>query len=338
MERERVRAVAAEAFLQGADFGLFGTTDIDFESGTVRYLRMTPDGWAAWRGKMPDVVLRGAPVPSEAECPAIARLRTLAPFAGPALPDKLAVSAALQSTALAPHVIPFRRVVEADAQEVLSSFLHRHRRVVLKPASEHRGTGVTFVACDGDEIVVRQNDLRWRLPWEQGLAQLVGLVGSRRWIVQAMIISRVRDGRVFDVRVHAHKDGDGRWTLVRSYVRLSEAGMLVSNSSRGGYQGDLNKVLAGLGDTGAALAARIRRLGLQICETLDARYDGELDELGVDILVDPQHRPWIAEVNSGPSTHFHEFDRARLHVAYALRLARRFRAGAHQAPRGSTSR
>lgn len=337
MESGRVRAVAAEALLQGASLGLFGTTDIDFESETVRYLRMTPDGWAAWRGPMPDVVLPGVPMPSD-DCPAVARLGTLAPFASRPLPDRSAVSAALQSTALAPHVIPFRRVVAPDAQEVISSFLLQHQRVVLKPASEHPGDGVVFVACDGDDIVVRQNDRRWRSPREKGLAELAGLIGIQPWVIQKMIVSRVRDGRVFDVRVHAHKDGNGRWVTVRSYVGLSETGMLVSNLGRGGYQGGLNKALARLGDPDGELAARVRCLGLQIAETLDAQYDGSLDEIGVDILIDPQHWPWIAGVSSEPVTQFHEFDRARLHVAHALHLAHRFRAEAHRgAPAARTA-
>lgn len=327
MESRRARAVAAEAALQGAAFGLFGTTDVDFESGTVRYMRITPAGWLPWRGPMPDVVLRAASMPGEAEWPDIGRLRALAPVASWSLPDKTAVATALQATGLAAHVIPFCPVEGPDAQALIASFLDRHRRAVLKPVSANSGRGVTFIACDGGDIVVRQNSHRWRLPREQGLAELAGLVGSRRWIIQRLIVSRVRDGRVFDIRVHAHKDGRGRWTLVRSYVRLSEAGLLVSNTSRGGYQGDLHIFAGQIGDRGAALAATVQRLGLRIAGTLDDIYGGRLDEIGADILVDPQMHPWIAEVNSGPVSRLHEFERARLHVAYALHLARRFKDG-----------
>lgn len=235
---------------------------------------------------------------------------------------------ALLSTALASHVIPFRRVVGPDAGAVIESFLDEHRRVVLKPADEHLGKRIFFVACDGDDIVVRQFEHRWRLAREKGLAELSGLIRTRPWVVQTMIISRVHDGRVFDIFVHAHKDAHGQWTLVRSYIRLSEAGALATITGRGGYLGDLDSALAGFGDRGAALAAKVRRLGLQIAETLDIIYGGELDEIGVDIVVDPNHRPWIAEVNSRPVTRFHEFERARPHVAHALHLAHRFRAGA----------
>lgn len=334
MESRRARALAGEAALQGATLGLFGTTDIDFESETVRYMRMTPDGWALWRGPMPDLVLIGGPVPRDADDPAVARLRTLAPFASWTLPDKVTVSEALRSTALAPHVIPFRRVVAPDAQATVGAFLDEHRRIVLKPAYEHLGKRIFFAAGDGDDVVVRQLDRRWRWPREQALAELVRRVRSRPWIVQTMIVSRVRDGRVFDIRVHAHKDGRGRWTLVRSYVRLSEAGVLATITGRGGYQGDLDSLLVSLGDRGMALATTVRRLGLQIGEALDTIYGGTLDEIGVDIVVDPQHWPWIAEVNSGPVTRFQEFDRARLHVAHAIYMARHFKAQQHEGGTG----
>jgi len=332
MENRRARALAGEAALQGATVGLFGTTDVDFESGTVRYMRMTPDGWTLWRGPMPDVVLIGRSVAGDADSPTVVRLRTLVPVASWTLPDKAAVSEALQSTALAPYVIPFSRVAAPDAEAVIASFLDEHRRIVLKPADEHFGKRIFFVACDGDDIVMRQFEQRWRWPREIGFAELASHVGGRLWIAQTMIVSRVRDGRAFDIFVHAHKDGNGRWTLVRSYARLSESGVLATITGRGGYLGDLDSLLAALGDRGAALAATVRRLGIRIGETLDPIYGGALDEIGVDIVVDPQHRPWIVEVNSGPVTRFHEFERARPHVAHAMQLARRFKAGVSEAP------
>ena len=327
MRSNRARAFAAEAALQGAPLGLFMTSDIDFETGTVRYTRMTPDGWAAWRGPMPDVVLRGEPIRGVTDCPKVARLRTLAPFVSWTLPDKSAVSEVLQATALAPHVIPFRHLAGADAEETISSFLGEHQRAVLKPGDEHLANRIYFVACDGDDIVVRRRDRRWRLPREDGLAQLAGLIGEKPWTLQKMIISRVSDGRAFDIFVHAAKNGSGRWELIRSYARVSEAGVLATITHWGGYLGELDQVLAPLGDRGAALAASVRRLGLRIGEALDAHYGGRLDEIGVDIVVDPELHPWIAEVNSGPATRFNEFERARPHIAYAMDVARRFRAG-----------
>ena len=327
MKSRRVRAIAGEALLQGADFGLFGAADIDFDAGTVDYLRLTGGELVEWRGPMPDVVLQGETVPSYDGCPTAARLRTLAPFVSWLLPHKSEVSAVLRTTDLAPHVIPYCEVVTPGAEAVIASFLDQHGRAVLKPGFEHVASRIFFVAYDGGDIVVRRRDRRWRLPREKGLAELARLIGDRPWTLQKMIISRASDGRAFDIFIHAHKDPAGRWELVRSYGRVSEIGALATITSWGGYIGDLDAVLAGLGDRGAALAGRVQQLCLQIGETLDAHYGGKLDEIGADILVDPQHWPWIAEVNSGPATRFHEFERARPHVAFAIDVARRFKAG-----------
>ena len=288
---------------------------------------MTPNGWAPWRGPLPDVVLRGIQASSDATSPILARLRGLVPFVSWTLPDKSEVAAVLQSTALAPHVIPFQEVTKIDAEAVISAFLDEHRRVVLKPGFEHLASRIFFIACDGDDLVVRQRDRRWRMPRDRGLAELARMVGAEPWTLQKMIISRVRDGRAFDIFVHAAKNGSGQWELIRNYARVSEAGALATITQWGGYVGDLDSILAGFGARGGALSAQVKRLGLRIAQALDAHYGGRLDEVGVDIVVDPQGWPWIAEVNSGPANRFHEFDRARPHVAHAIDVARRFRTG-----------
>lgn len=332
MASERIRALAAEAALQGAVLCLFGPSDIDFAARTVRYTRLTPAGWTAWTGPIPDVVLRGA---DDEDCPATARLATMVPVLNRPHPDRVAVSEALLRSELGPHVIPFRQIEPEPAAETIAAFLDEHQRVVLKPGRENTGIPATFVALDGGEVVLRRGDRHWRRPRAAGLSDLAALIGPDPWTIQKMIVSRVGDGRTFDIRVHAHKDGNGDWARVRSFVGLSEAGMLFSNASRGGYQGGLDKVLAKLSADGAALADRVRVLGLQTAKALDTHCGGTLVELEAVILVGPGHQPWIAGVRSEPVTHFHEFERAHLHVAYALHVAQRVGTEAH--PGASTA-
>ena len=330
-ESERVRALAAEAALQGANLCLFGVSDIDFDAQTVQYTRLTPTGGAGWRGPLPDAVLGHVPLPDELDGTPAARLATLAPVLSQPLPDRLAVAAALQQSELVPHVIPFRQVEAEKADEAIGSFLDTHQRAVLKPAREKTGTRAAFIAVDGADLVVRQLDRHWRKPRASALAELTALIGPDPWIIQKMIVSRVDDGRTFDVRCHTHRDGNGDWNRVRSPIGLSDAGMLFSNSSRGGYQGGLDKALARLTKDSAALADRVRNLGLLASEALDVHYGGQLFELEVVILIDPQLQPWIAGVTSNPMTPFHEFERAQLHIAYALHRARPVQVGS--APR-----
>ena len=334
-ESERVRALAAEAALQGASLCLFGASDIDFDAQTVQYTRLIPTGWTGWRGPLPDAVLGHVPHPEELDGTPAARLAPLAPVLRQPPFDRLAAAAALQQSDLAPHVIPFRQVDAEAAEEAIGSFVDTHPRAVLKPAQEKTGTRAAFIAVDGGDLVVRQLDRHWRKPRATALAELTALIGPDPWIIQKMIVSRVDDGRTFDVRCHTHKDGNGDWDRVRSPIGLSEAGMLFSNASRGGYQGGLDKALARLTEDSAALADRVRNLGLQASEALDVQYGGELFELEVAILIDPQHQPWIAGVTSSPMTPFHEFERARLHIAYALHRANLFRV---EAGHGASSR
>lgn len=330
---QRVRAVAAEAGLQGAAFGIFGIADMDIGAGRVHYRRLGPEGWSNWLGPLPDVVMNRAWLQSDADREQSARLRQLVPFTTRHLPGKQTMSEVLRHSPIAPHVIPFRPVPkEGDAAASIRNFLAEHPRSVLKPAETgRRGREIMFLARDGGDIVIRELNQHRRLPAEQVLEALAQRVAGRSWILQRYVTSRTRDGRAFDVRVHVHKDGDGRWAVVRAYVRLSETGLLVSNTSRGGYQGELRSFLIRLGEGGAELVERLPRLGIETGEAVDAVFGGANEELGVDILVDRHFHPWIVEVNAGPQSRFHEFERARFAVAYALHLVRRRRADARHA-------
>jgi len=324
MNNPRIRALAAESCLQGANFGLFSLADLDLGAGRVRYQRLGPENWESWQGPLPDVVMNRACLQSEADRELAARLRRIAPFTTRYLPGKQTMSAVLRRTGVAPHVIPFKPVPKNDGGASISAFLAEHPRSVLKPAEAgRRGREIMFLAVDGDDIVIRELNRQWRLPAARALEALAQRTADRSWILQKYVASRTPDGRAFDVRVHVHKGGDGGWAVVRAYIRLAEAGLLVSNTSRGGYQGEILPFLARLGERGAGLVERLPRLGIETGEAVDAVFGGGNEELGVDILIDRHLHPWIVEVNAGPQSRFHEFERARFAIAYALHLVRR---------------
>ncbi|HEY0833817.1 MAG TPA: YheC/YheD family protein [Azospirillum sp.] len=318
----RLRALAAEAALQGAGFAIVPTAGVDLPAGRTRGWTLEPDGWREQALPLPDVIMNPLPPATDADARLYVDLYRRVPFTTARLPDKIGVAALLRDTPLAGHVIPFRPLHREGLAECLGGFLAEHGRVVLKPAYGRRGSGIAFLARVEGGILIREQATERTVPLDELAAMIEPRIGDTPWLLQAFVASRARDGRSFDIRVHAHKNGTGAWDEVRSYVRLSEAGLLVANTSRGGYQGDIDHFFAGLKEEGAALVGRVRALGLSVAATLDQRHDGALDELGVDLLVDGARRIWIVEVNTHPQSRYHEFERARFAVAYALHRAR----------------
>ncbi|MGQ9367613.1 YheC/YheD family protein [Azospirillum sp. A39] len=331
VEPVRLRALAAEALVQRVDFVVFGSDDVDLLNRAVRGRSLDGDDWREGLWPLPRAVMNPVRPQSDVDWAVAEELRRLAPFTTARIADKVAVSGLLGASPVAAHVIPYESLPmdlaaaegEAGVAGRLDRFLAAHGRVVAKPARGRRGRDIRFLTRTADGRL-----REWRRGVERpttlaaAAADLVARLRGEPWILQRFIPSRTRDERSFDVRVHVHKDGAGAWTVVRAYVRLSEAGGLVTNTCCGGYQGDVDRFFAGLKGDARPLVAGLRALGLATAEALDARYGGALDELGIDLMVDGQRRPWIVEVNTHPQSRHHEFERARYAVAYAAHLAR----------------
>ena len=332
VEPLRLRALAAEAMVQGMDFVAFGSDGVDLMGGTVRGRSLAADGWceAAW--PLPHVVMNPVRPTFDVDWAVAEELRRLAPFTTSRIADKVAVAGLLADSPVAEHVIPYTALASAVAEAEgvggtsvrIERFLAEHGSIVLKPARGRRGRDILFLmtAADG-RLCLRRRAGEQPTTAVAVAAELMPRLRGGPWILQRFIASKTRDNRSFDVRVHVHKDGDGAWTVVRAYIRLSEAGGLVANTCCGGYQGDVDRFFASLKAEAPAQVAALRALGLATAAAVDARYGGTLDELGVDLVIDGRRRAWIVEVNTHPQSRHHEFERARVAVAYAGHLARR---------------
>ncbi|HYH17763.1 MAG TPA: YheC/YheD family protein [Azospirillum sp.] len=318
----RLRAVAAEAALQGAGFVIVPTDGVDLPAGRVSGWVLEPDGWCRRDRPLPDVIMNPLPPADNIDLRVYQELYQRIPFTTTHLPDKVGVAELLRGTPLDEHVIPYRPLDRERLTECLGGFLAEHGRVVLKPAHGRRGSGILFLARVEGGILVREQAGERTVSLDDLVRMVEPRTADQTWVLQRFVVSRARDGRSFDIRVHVHKDGAGAWDVVRAYVRLGEAGLLVANTSRGGYQGDVEHFFAGLKEEGAALVRRLHAVALSAAATLDRRHQGALDELGVDLLVDGAKGIWIVEVNTHPQSRYHEFERARFAVAYALHRAR----------------
>lgn len=318
----RVRRMVAEASLRGLKVVWFDTTCVAQEAGRIRYLRAEGDGVTVFTGPPPLAVSSPVSPSNAADAQCLDWLRRQGPVACAPVPGKAAISRLLAATPVAPHVIPFASVTAENLRDVLPRFLATHGRIVLKPdANGWKGRRVAFLTMDGGQVSWQELADERTLSPEAAVDLAAQRVGQGTWMLQRFVSSRARGGRVFDVRVHTHKDGSGAWAIVRSYVRLSEMGLLVANTNRGGYQGDISHFFHNVTGAGEPITERIDRLALAASASLERELGQALDELGIDILVDPGQRLWLVEINSRPGSRYHHFERASYAVAYAMHLA-----------------
>jgi hypothetical protein len=105
---------------------------------------------------------------------------------------------------------------------------------------------------------------------------------------------------VFDVRVVLVNDGS-RWHAILE-TRLAPLDSDLSNVFQGGSIQITEEVLAAaLGEeAGRATEQEIRRVSHGLAEHLEAKFPGQLIEIGLDLVLDAERRIHLIEVNSKP--------------------------------------
>lgn len=218
--------------------------------------------------------------------------------------DKWQTHQALAS-ALAGRLLPETQLL--TSREELLDFTKRFRSVFVKPAGGSLGKGIYVIQRRGPRFHVihygehRVRHLRnLRTPvfvWRR----LKRLRRRRRYVIQQGIPFVRYHGRKFDLRLLAQKGGDGKWLISAHYARVAPPGSLRANLDAGGKAVRSSRVLRSVfGARGQRVLKRVLAAGLAVAQALEAAFDGIVGELGIDIGVDRQGRPWLIEANAKP--------------------------------------
>ncbi len=319
----RLRAMQAEARFQGADFVVLDWRDFDESSGQIQTWVFTPSGWKGEQRPLPDLVyILGAPI-SERQGALISWARETRPYIYDVGVDKARLNGILAGTGCGRYIVPNTEIPKSDGLDVLIGFLQSHGSAVMKRASGNKGVGLQFLL---------KSEAGWRFGSDSSdnartlddiaattFSKIKGRLAYRRFVIQKYICSVAGDGRPADIRVHVQRDADHAWGVTKAYVRLSEVGSMVTNISRGGYQGPLDQFLKTRTSRQAAeIEAEMLAAAMEIAELQSQAAPRPLSELGIDFLLDEDDRIWLIETNALPQSALHEQERAIKMIGYAL--------------------
>lgn len=124
---------------------------------------------------------------------------------------------------------------------------------------------------------------------------------SKAYIAQQGIHLLKYDGRRFDLRVMVQKNPQSQWETTGMIGRLAHPNKIVTNYHAGGTPMPVSKLLK------SSLTAeqltyyqfRLKKLGVDIAKTLEKRFP-RIKEIGVDVAIDHNLKPWVLEVNTLP--------------------------------------
>ncbi len=216
-----------------------------------------------------------------------------------AVSSKMAKTALLlRSAELKKHIPATRRLSRAT----LASMLGRCGMVYVKPDTGSMGIGVMRVEKSAKGCRYQSGESIFAFKSLSALfPSLRRQAGTRRYLVQKGIRMLKHDGRPFDFRIMIQRNPAGRWECTGTAARVASPGKIVSNGSQGGTIYTPEALLhPAAGKSGTIrLLRRMNRLALLTAAEFGRAYPA-MNELGLDIAVDRNLKPWILEVNTRP--------------------------------------
>lgn len=188
---------------------------------------------------------------------------------------------------------------------VVREMLDRYGMIYVKPVAGTYGNGVIRIeknAAAANPYRFQSGFRKYAFATFEGMfAKLLRVKRNKPYLAQQGIDLLTYRGRKYDLRVMVQKNPLQRWETTGLIGRVAHPGKVVTNYHSGGTPMPADRLL------GASLSAeqtadyetRLRKMGEKIAGTLERRYP-RLKEIGVDIAVDVNHKPWILEVNTLP--------------------------------------
>ncbi len=179
--------------------------------------------------------------------------------------------------------------------------LNKHKMVYIKPINGSFGQGV---------IRVEKNE---NYRFQSGKAArsfrtFLGLFGAlnkaklnRSYLVQQGIHLLTHQKRIFDIRIMVQKSPKKVWEATGYIGRVAHPQKIVTNFHNSGKPLPLELLLAPYlkNQKKDDYIKSLRHLGYQIATQYQKIYPG-FKEIGIDIGIDKDLKPWVLEVNTAP--------------------------------------
>ncbi|WP_110928988.1 YheC/YheD family endospore coat-associated protein [Bacillus massiliglaciei] len=210
-----------------------------------------------------------------------------------------------------PATIPLYR------PESILPFLNEYPVLFLKPTFGSQGRNICKLTKKGTDFSVEHSthphENRGSVSLDEVLRLIRKLCQKQAYIVQEGIYLFEDEGKKFDFRFLLHREQED-WKVSSSTARLGDQNQIVSNIAQGAEMIKALNLLTSLFDRSEAyqLYQELKELALAAARLLSGKHPSLLGELGIDLALDREKKPWIIEINSKPSKKYEgEYERYR---------------------------
>lgn len=322
-------AYAIVAKAEGADFIYFSPGGVNLAVKRIEGYAYENGAWIEKTVPFPDVIYNaGSPEKLAKAKSVIQKLKETIPFTTHSIGNKWNVAERLkEGKEFASYLIPTKTIKGPDD---IHHFMNAFCDVIIKPIDGRKGQGIYFVQKSDSLYTVNKDSKDTTYTPEQLSHFFEPLLKSGTFIIQPYICSKTRAGRAYDFRLHVQKNGEGKWVITTIYPRVAPEGTIITNINNGGYTNYLDPFLAQEFSKEDAFNVKrmLEHFSLSLARHLDElqmrEYQEVIDEIGVDVGLDPDHKIWIYEVNwrpGCPPAFYLELDVVKNTIRYAIYTA-----------------
>lgn len=195
--------------------------------------------------------------------------------------------------------------------DTLHLFLTKYHSIFIKPINGSQGRNIFHLSTNDKKIVVRLSAKMENMEFST-IDEFIEWFQSRSnpstYIIQNAIPLAKYEDRQLDFRVLCHKNYQEQWKITSVVARISAKNQFVSNLARGGELLNPTKPLSLLFGHKTVMGQLpfMKELSLEVANIISQSSHGFIGELGIDMGIDDNGKPWIIEVNSKPSKNAEE--------------------------------
>ena len=290
----------------GIDIVLFSVEGLSVGRGLVTGYVPSESGWRRRRVPIPRVIHKRVLFRDSAPLRRLGRLqRRGTVFVNPTLIQNKADMG--RTLAADPEVSPHLPATSPYRWERLAAMLDRGTAAILKPRVGSVGQGVIRLIPKErgyTEMTTKAARLLSRSALRRHIRRATG---SRRYLLQEYVNLARFEGRPFDLRVPVQRDGSGQWKLSGMVAKVARKHPFLTNAGQGGRVMPAQKALEhAFGLQAAEVSRRVGEVAVKVAKAVARKHPFAAD-LGLDMGVDADGKPWLIEVNTRDQRYtFHE--------------------------------